>query len=168
MENYNLREDEVVLWKGNINLSDQKECSRLILTNLNLVFITKINNSETDEIINTEIYNIQEVKMYQGVPQVKTKASKVEIYLKSTEKEFTFDSKNELHKFVSEINKLLTGKTTAERNAEKIKNAIHLVNDTLGVDIVKGAGEVVKNGIVGSVSGSIGKIGTALITKKKK
>ncbi|MBQ3494359.1 MAG: hypothetical protein IJA69_02985 [Clostridia bacterium] len=41
MENYNLRTDEVVLYKGNVILKNKKGTTELILTNINLVFINK-------------------------------------------------------------------------------------------------------------------------------
>ena len=167
MEHYTLKEDEVVLYKGDITLLDKKDKTQLILTNLNLVFITKTKKIFEDEIVNTESYPIENVKIYEGLPQVKTKANNVEIYFKTTEKEFIFESKHELHKFVGEINKLLTGKTTAERNAEKVKSAINLVNDTLGIDVVQTTGNVAKKGIVGGISDSINKIGKHFVKNKK-
>ena len=168
MENYNLREDEVVLYKSDINLLDKKgKTTLLILTNINIVFITKTKKLLEEEIVNTEIFPVGDIKIYEGIPQVKSNANKVELYFKTTEKEFAFNSKSEVHKFQNTIIKLLTGKTTAERNAEKVKNAIGLVNDTLGVDIVKCTGEVAKNGIVGSITNSIDKFGKVLFKKKK-
>lgn len=60
--------------------------------------------------IETQIYPVNEIKMYEGVPQVKAKSNDVEIYLKTKELEFGFQSKNEVYKFRSAIIKLLTGK----------------------------------------------------------
>lgn len=168
MENYKLREDEVLLYKGDIEMSDKKDNTQLLLTNINIVFITKTKKIFQEESVDVISFPIEDIKMYEGVPQVKTKSNNVEIYLKSGEKEFAFDSKNELHKFVSAINKLLTGKSGTERNAEKVKKAIDLVNDTLGIDVLKCSTNVTKNNLVGSIIGSIGKIGNALFNKKKK
>jgi len=44
MENYDLEEDEVVLYKGNVALKNKKGETNLILTNVNFVFITKEKN----------------------------------------------------------------------------------------------------------------------------
>lgn len=108
--------------------------------------------------------------MYEGVPQVKAKSNDVEIYLKTKELEFGFQSKSEVYKFRSAIIKLLTGKTGFERGADKVKDKIDVVNDTFGVDVVKSTEDVVKNGIVESIGGlfeKVGKIGKAMFGKKK-
>lgn len=120
--------------------------------------------------IETQIYPVNEIKMYEGVPQVKAKSNDVEIYLKTKELEFGFQSKNEVYKFRSAIIKLLTGKTGFERGADKVKDKIDVVNDTFGVDVVKSTEDVVKNGIVESIGGlfeKVGKIGKAIFGKKK-
>lgn len=41
MEYYNLAEDEVVLYKGDVRFCGKPSLSQLVLTNKNLVFITK-------------------------------------------------------------------------------------------------------------------------------
>ena len=166
MENYLLREDEVVLYKGTVLANDKK--TNLILTNINIVFISVGINPFGENAVTKELYPVNEIKIYEGIPQIKPKDREVEIYFKTGEKNFSFESKKELHLFLSEATKLLTGKTGAERNAEKVKNAIGLVNDTLGVDIVKATGEVAKDGVLNKVFAPIGKIGKSLFSKKKK
>ena len=145
IKNYILREDEVVLYKGDIMLVEQKDKAQLLLTNLNMVFITNTKKIIEEEKRTIEVYSVSDVKIYEGLPQVKAEGENVEIYLKNTEKEFSFVSRGECHKFISVITKLLTGKTGLERNAEKVKNTIDLVNETLEVDIVKATGNVVKS-----------------------
>ena len=100
MEKYQLKEDEVVLYKGAITTNEG--FNELILTNLNIVFINENN---------TEAYPTADVKIYENKPQVKAKGNKVEIYLKKGEKEFNFKSILETQKFLNAIKKLLTGKT---------------------------------------------------------
>ena len=171
MENYNLNEDEVVLYKGEVNLLNNKGNAKLVLTNLNLVIVI-LNRVQSAEV---DIFPLEDVKFYEGVPQVKTKSNNVEIYFKHAEKEFSFNSKIELHKFVSAITKVLTGKTAMQRGAVKVHSVIDCVNEALGVDIVKTTQEIlvegVVNGVVNNVTdmlGKAGKMGMTLITKKKK
>lgn len=175
VENYNLGADEVVLYKGEIKLKSKfdllnNSSTELILTNLNIVFITTSKQLLSKEETNVEVHAIEEIKVYQGQPQIKTKGTEVEIYFLEKEIEFSFSSKGELNKFSSAAMKLITGKSTAERVAEKTKGAIALVDDTLGIDSVhtvgKVAGTAMKNtkvgtamSIIGGVSGLIGKIG---------
>ena len=163
MEYYKLAEDEVVLYKGNVELSEKETKTQLILTNLKIVFITK--NEETNA---AEIFGVDEVKIYEGMPQVKTHINKAEIYFKSTEKEFKFESWNELHKFTSAINKLLTGKTAVQRGAAKVKDAIALVDDTLNINSVQVVGDILKNNVVNKATKGIGAIGKSLFNKDKK
>lgn len=170
MEHYNLDEDEVVLYKGDVVFKEKTQSTQIVLTNKNLVFIDVVKKIFAHDEIETQIYPVNEIKMYEGVPQVKAKSNDVEIYLKTKELEFGFQSKNEVYKFRSAIIKLLTGKTGFERGADKVKDKIDVVNDTFGVDVVKSTEDVVKNGIVESIGGlfgKVGKIGKAIFGKKK-
>lgn len=166
MDNYKLKAEEVVFYKGAVTLKGKKGNTELLFTNLNVVFINRYKRLFSKEEITVIEYPTHEIKMYEGVPQIKTKGSSVEIYFKETEVEFEFDSKMELRKFINETNKYLTGESTAQKGAKKVKDAIGLVDDTLGINTVQATGNVVKNGIVGNITGAIGKIGG--IFKKKK
>ena len=181
MEHYELKPTEVVLYKGKISYDEKNENTQLILTNINMVFITKQKPLFKDEIVDVEIIPVVDVKIYEGKPQIKTKGHLVEIYFVGKEKEFYFHSKQELHKFIDESIKLITGKTKAERFAGKIKDGINLTNNTLGVDIIDVTKNAVQNGTskiindtVDAVAGGVQKIvGSAVsgvvkkITNKK-
>ncbi len=167
MENYNLKEDEVVLYKGECSLVNAHGSTQLLLTNHNIVFVTKNKKMFQEAVVNVEQYAVSDIKIYEGKPQVKTNNSIVEIYLKTKEIELEFYSKIEGHKFISAIYTLLTGKNEAERNAERVKGTIGLVNETLDVDVVKSVGNAVQNGLAGTVAGALGKIGKSLFGKKK-
>ncbi len=167
MDNYNLKAEEVVLYKGNGLFKNKKGITELILTNINIVFINKYKKPFSKEEITVYEYSVRSIKIYEGVPQIRTKGNIVEIYLLENEVEFEFYAKTELHKFVNASNKLLTGETSVQKGAKKIKNAIGLVNDTLGINTVEATGNLIKNGIVGNVTGALGKIGS-LFNKKKK
>ena len=157
MKNYQLREDEVVLYKGNVTLVDKQIIAQLILTNLNIVFI-----SNENEDVNVLSYPADNIKMYQGVPQIKVKGNNAEIYLLSTEIELKFDSKIELHKFDSAALKLLTGKTAAERCADKVKTAINkgyeFADETLGIESKQMVGNAIKNGGIKKSANVVGGI----------
>ena len=103
MEHYNLDEDEVVLYKGDVVFKEKTQSTQIILTNKNLVFIDVVKKIFAHDEIETQIYPVNEIKMYEGVPQVKAKSNDVEIYLKTKELEFGFQSKNEVYKFRSAI-----------------------------------------------------------------
>lgn len=167
MEYYNLAEDEVVLYKGDVRFSGKTNLSQIVLTNKNLAIITKTKKLFDESEVEISVFSLDDIKIYEGAPQVKTKSSVVEIYLKTAEIELSFDSKSEIMKFQSAITKRLTGKTGFERGAEKVKDKINVVNDTFGVDVVKSTEDVVKNGVIESVAGVFGKVGKILFGKKK-
>ena len=168
MENYNLKADEVVLYKGSVILNNRKGTTELILTNTNLVFINKYKPLFSKEEVTILEHQIQSIKIYEGVPQIKSTANTVEIQLLEQEIEFEFYSKMELLKFTNATNKLLTGESTIQKGAKKVKDAIGLIDDTLGINTVESTTNVIKNGLIGSVSGVIGKIGKSLFDKNKK
>ena len=166
MENYKLRADEVVLYKGDVALKNKNGTTELILTNINLVFINRYKKLFSKEEIIILEYPVHSIKMYEGEPQIKAKSNIVEIYLLETEIEVEFNSKMELYKFINATNKLLTGKSSVQKGAKKVKDAIDLVDDTLGINTVQATGNVLKNGIAGGITDSIGKIGKSLFGKK--
>lgn len=167
MENYKLRADEVVLYKGKVSLKGKKGSTELILTNINLVLINKYTPLFRKEEVTVLEHPVNTIKMYEGVPQVKTKDTTAEIYLLEKEIEVDFNSRMELHQFTNVVVKLLTGDDAVHRGAKKVKDSIALVDDTLGIDTVQTVGDVLKEGIVGSIAGALGKVGN-LFNKNKK
>lgn len=150
MITYNLGETEVVLYKGDIIISGSKQTSGIILTNEKIVFVIANNDGCYEE-----VYPIEDIKMYKGRPQIIIKGHNVELYLTTKVIEFSFLKKSELSKFKNIAIELLTGKTKAERGAEKVKGAIHLIDDTLNVDIVKATGNLIST----NVSSFVEKVG---------
>lgn len=152
MDYYRLREDESPLFK-----CDCSDDLKIILTNLNFVFIhisKKLFHSEEAVV---EVISKDDVKFYNDKPQIKQNGTLVEIYFKRQEIEVKFNSIIDAYKFVHTANELLTGHTMAERGAAKVKNGINLVDDTLGVSTVETVKGVIENGVVGSLFGGIGK-----------
>lgn len=134
MLSYKLKEDEVVLYKGDVNLLDEGRTGKLILTNYNIVFVKNVDNNLEEN--NIDIYLVEDIKLYEGVPQIKSKGNKIEIYFRTTEREFSFVNKSDLHKFVNSAVKLRTGKTIIERSAEKVKGTIKQIDDSFEIDSV--------------------------------
>ena len=161
MKDYKLKEDEVVLYKGNVEIVDEG-AAQLLLTNINVVFIKKNQNQENSEIVDVETFSVKDIKIYKEKPQVIAKGKNVEIYFLTDEKEIVFTAKGELTKFVNETINLLTDKTTVERNAEKVKNAIKIVDDTLGIDSVSVAGNAIKDGVSGAIGKGLKQLGKFL------
>ena len=164
MEYYDLDEDEVVLYKGNVALKNQKGITELVLTNKNFVFITKIKKLFAKDEVVVDEFPINEVKIYNGEYQVLKKGNVVEIYFFHNEIEFAFEAGNECRKFMNAALKLLTTKNKFERAVDKTKSAIQCVDTSLGVDsvgMVKKAatGVVTHKTVIGKAFGAIKSIG---------
>ena len=175
MENYSLQPNEAVLYKGRATFGNNKTSSdllltktmstllltktssELLLTNINVVVITKTSKPFSKEQVDLKIFPVEDIKVYNDVPQIKQNGLMVEIYLTNTEIILDFDSKSAAHKFANTANELITGKSMSERGAEKFKGALNLVDDTLGISTVGTIKSVVENGVVGNVFGTFGK-----------
>ena len=157
MTNYSLQPNESVLYQGNVTLEKRNGSVELILTNLNLVFVITIKKFLAKSQVEVETYPIEEIKFYNNIPQIKQKNSRVEIFLACGEIVANFETMFEAGKFVNAAMRLLTGKTMAERGADKVKGAVGLVDDTLGINTVNTVKNVLENGITGSLLGGFGK-----------
>ena len=157
MTNYTLQQNETVLYQGNVNLEDRNGIVEMILTNLNLVFVITTRKFLAKSQVDVETYSIDEIKIYNNAPQIKQKNSRVEIFLTCGEIVINFDSMFEASKFINAALRLLTGKTMAERGADKFKGAVGLVDNTLGINTVGTVKNVLENGIAGTLLGGFGK-----------
>jgi len=137
MEHYTLKENEVVLYKGDTTCKELPSAKiQLILTNLFFILIIKTKKLFSKEEISVEKYPIENIKFYNDKPQINQDGTKVEIYMNSGEQTLIFSSKNEAHKFVNKSLDLLTGKSLFQRTADKAKKAVSVVDDTFGIDTV--------------------------------
>ena len=157
MTNYTLQPNETVLYQGNVMIESRIATVEMILTNLNLVFVITTRKFLAKSQIDVEVYPIEEIKVYNNVPQIKQKNNRVEIFLSCGEVAVLFASMFEASKFVNAALHLLTGKTMAERGADKFKGAVGLVDNTLGIDTVSTVKNVLENGIAGTLLGGLGK-----------
>jgi len=141
MENYTLLKDEVVLFEDDINIRETTGTSHLILTNQNLIIVSR---KEIQGEVSVTIYPVSEIKVYNNVPQVKQQKETITVYLISGEIAFSFASIFKSVKFMTKAKEVITGKGIAARGANKVKNAIGLVDDTLGINIMETVTGVVK------------------------
>lgn len=168
MENYTLQLNETVLYEDSVYESEVGR-SHLILTNLNIVLIiTKrisrgLFKKDLEEVY-VKTYPISEVKVYNDLPQVKQKMKDVTLYLTSGELEFTFDSALKAFSFVNKTKELLTGNNSAVRGAGKVKKAIGVVDQTLGINTMGTISGVLEKGVGGTLLGGIGKNRTQIQT----
>lgn len=162
MEHYRLQTDEAVLFK-----CEAANGIEIVLTNNNLV-ISRTKKRLLDEVlVAVDVYPKEDIKIYNSLPQIKQKDCFVTIYFLTSERNITFKTKSDAHKFIKTAFELLTGKTSSQRNAEKVKNAIELVDYTLGISTVGTVKNIVENTVSGSIAGGVSKkIGESTKTSK--
>lgn len=154
---YTLQPNESVLYQGNVSLEKRNGSAELILTNLNLVFVITTKKLLAKSQIEVETHPVEEIKFYNNIPQIKQKNTRVEIFLICDEIIVSFESMFEAGKFVNTALRLLTGKTMAERGADKVKGAVGLVDDTLGINTIGTVKNILENGIAGTLLGGLGR-----------
>lgn len=155
---YKFDEDEVLLSRAKVYTESSNDCIlRMLVTNKYLVFMPYYNDDDTNDesIVKVEVGLI---KIYNEEPQIKKYEHSIEIYLTNDVLTLTFPDKKEEKEFIQATNKLLTGKTTAERNIETIGKKVNFFDKTFGTNTV----ETVKNALTAGVSGFI----SALTPKK--
>ncbi len=159
MSKYSLQPEESVLYEGAVLVPPKKEKIHLMLTNLNIVLSYAVKTglfAKAEEIV--EAFPVQAIKIYQEKPQIIQKGNDVQIFFRESQLKIHFESILELSKFKMAILKLATGKSVQARGAEKVKGAIGLINDTLGVDTVHVIGDVLEHSTAGSLLGGLGAV----------
>ena len=164
MKNYELKEDEVVLFKGMVCLlsdwKDKKECvynTELLLTNYNVVLTTKIRKL-ISSIEEQRVYCIEDIKVYDQSVQVIRKKKMVDMYFLSAEVFLVFEKEKSAKEFCDKTIKLRDGNSKFVRSVKKAHKAldidmVEIVKKTgaLACDIVSGLGTV--NGAGKTVKG---------------
>ena len=162
MTNYNLLPNESVLYSGDVFIEELNGDHELTLTNLNIIIVSTVKKLFAKEQITVNTYPVEQIKIYNEIPQIKQKGSNVEIFLSTEEIAFDFPSKTEAHKFIDAAMQLLTGKSAAERGSDKVKGAIGLIDNALGINTVNTVKNALENGISGSILGGFNKKTTTI------
>ena len=142
MENYQLKNDEVVLFRGNIKLlqgakkSKGKVETELLLTNENFVFINKTKKLFQKEEVETLIVPIKNMKVYKDLPYLVRKGELIEIYTLDGEYFLTFENKKQAKEFFNKTMRVASGYSKFVRGIKKATKEIKETNDALGIDVV--------------------------------
>ena len=152
MENYQLKADEVILYKGKVNVlpdgKPEKQSAfkttetEIVLTNYNIVLSVVVNKLFRKS-MDTFVYEVSTIKTYQEVPQVLQKGAYVDIYLTAKELFLQFPNKKQATSFINAALRLLTGFSKLVRGVKKTQKAVKETEDALGVDITGTAKTVV-------------------------
>lgn len=177
MGGYKLKSNETVLYKGTIlNFSAKEKHNsigstisyELMLTNLNMIFITKVKKLLSKEESSYIDIPIETIKIYDGKPQIKQKGTNFEVYFSDQEYAFSLPNNFEAIKFHNKIMELVTGKSVSVRNSEKFKSAVDLVDNTLGIDSLGTVTGVLQNGVKGVLFNGVSKKNEVLKPSSKK
>ena len=186
MENYILMNDETILYRGvALLLPDGKydkknayDSADVLLTNYNIVFTVK-RKKLFKAVVDTRIYSITDIKIYDDTVQVIRRKSIVDIYLNSVELFVKFKKERDAKEFTDKALKLVSGYSKFVRSVKKTQKAIKETNEALDIDVV----EIAKEGAlfacevatgVGTVKGAgrktkvAGKIAGIVLRKSKK
>lgn len=154
--NYEIQEDEVVLYEGMVTSNNYKGSIFLTLTSQKLVIEKETGIfKKVRELL--EQINLTDIKIYNGKAQVKQKGSNVDIQAVTKNITFVFSGLLEARKFTGKIIDAVTGTTLAQRASNKTKSAFELVDDTLGFDTRGAAKRLLEQGVKGAIINGIGK-----------
>ncbi|MBR2617202.1 MAG: hypothetical protein IKC56_03085 [Clostridia bacterium] len=181
MEHYELKADEVILYRGSVTVSDKKTSAKaqvpaeLLLTNHNVVLIVTEKHFLAKTTFSTQTYPVETIKFYDGSAQIIHKKTAVDIYFVGVELFLLFPNKKESRAFADKALRLVSGENKVVRGVKKVKKAINETNEGLDIDIqsavvttAKFAGQVAL-GVAGEESASkSANIVAKLLTRKKK
>lgn len=156
MDGYVLQPHEVVLFKGEANVNQNKSRSQVLLTNLNLVQITKSNvgSEEPEEI---SLFPSNEIKMFNNLPQVRQIGGSAEIYFYTAVLNIDFRNLLTAMNFVKAVYDLVTGKSAGQRGAEAFRGAVGVVDTALGINTVETVSGIIGKSTPGAIFGSLAK-----------
>lgn len=150
---YKLESDEVALFESDVSLKENKDKNVILITNHNIVIETTKKKMFKKPEFSLQVYPTSDIKLYNDQPQIKQKSNDVFVSLINKELQLTFESMFLARKFVTKAIESVTGKTVSARGPGKIKSAIGLVDDTLGIDTIGTISGVMENGVVKSILG---------------
>lgn len=166
MKTYQLQPDEVIRFQAPVfQLKEEDNIpTDLTLTNLNFIFVTERKKFLWFKRKNrTVVIPKEQVKRYRELPEIKQTDTSVKICFAKEDCVIVFDNKKDARNFVINAWEIVTGKTVFERNLDKLKDALDLVDEKLHINIA----ELAKGAITQGVSGFICKKAMDLFTFKK-
>ena len=156
METIALLEDEVVLYNGEATSNEYEGNLKMTLTSHQIV-VEKEKGLFKKEIELLDTIALEDIKTYNDVVQIKQNGASAEIQTKTKNITFNFSGLIEARKFVGKAIDASTGTTLAKRSSDKVKSALDLTDDTLGLDTRGTIKSVLEQGIKGTLINGIKK-----------
>ena len=141
MKNYQLNQNEIVLFRNNVTLQNENNSNNrvqaeLLLTNENFVLITKLKKLFQKEIVNTVVVPFENMKIYNELPYMVRKGTLVEMYTLDAEYFLDFEKQKQAKEFFEKGMRVASGCSKFVRKVKNVSKEIKDTNDALGVDIV--------------------------------
>ena len=181
MEHYELKADEVILYRGSVTVSDKKTSAKaqvpaeLLLTNHNVVLIVTEKHFLAKTTFSTQTYPVETIKFYDGSAQIIHKKTAVDIYFVGVELFLLFPNKKESRAFADKALRLVSGENKVVRGVKKVQKAINETNEALDINIqgavvttAKFAGQVAMGAAGEETTKSAGIVAKLLTRKGKK
>lgn len=154
MNNYEIDNDEVILYEGKVGYNKNYIDVEFKLTSKKMIFEKQKGLiKKSKELI--DIVPLDKIKIYNDSIQIKQKMN--ELQVQTIDKNFSIYANGilEAKKINTKIIDTLTGTTISKRGSQKISESIDLVDETLGLntrDTIKG---VLENGVKGALINGI-------------
>lgn len=156
MSNYEVLQDEVVLLEDSVTSKEYKGNLLLTLTSRKVVLEREKGLFRKEREL-VDILSLEDIKFYNGVPQITQKGDTVQFQTIQKNIALSFSGMIEVRKFCGKIIDAATGTTLAKRVSNKTKSAIDMVDDTLGLDTRNTIKGLFENGVKGTILNGIGK-----------
>ena len=156
MKNFELFDDEVVLYEGAVTSKNYKGCLLITLTSAKIVIEQEKGMfKKVRELVDS--IGLDTVKSYNGAVQIKQHSNAVDIQTTAGNIVFEFLGLLEARKFAGKAIDATTGTTLAKRMSDKTKGAFDMMDETLGVDTRGAIKGVLEQGVKGVIFNGIGK-----------
>lgn len=158
--NFQIDEDEVILYEGSVlyekDSSDKSYDVDLTLTSKKMIFEQEKGFFKKQKQL-FDIVNLSDIKIFNDEVQCKQKLDELQIQTNNKAFSISFDGILEAKKVYNKIINTITGTTMAKRGSDKVKSALDLVDETLGLDTRGVARGLLENGIKGTLINGIKK-----------
>ena len=134
MENYQLGESEIVLFRTNALLPEKEQkcknkiSTELLLTNENIVLISKYKKLFQKDSVSTVIVPLESIKIYNDLPYIVKREECIELYTLNGEYFLKFEQKNQAKEFFNKIMRVTSGYSKFLRGVKKVSKEIKDMN----------------------------------------
>ena len=143
MKHYVLQKDETVLLRKSVQrLREGKKVGQyaatdaeVLLTNLHIV-VSENRRAMLSATVETEVYDVHDVKVYDGTVQVIREKRRVSVYLNAAELFLEFEREQAAKEFCDRAHKLISGYSKLVRAVKKTQKTIPETTEALDIDIV--------------------------------